>query len=304
MINIKTKTIIFCLALIGFLHNQTSITKAQSAISLSISPPIFEAIVKPGKEVKQIYTITNNGGDTTITPKVVYMEASDEYGNVNLTDDPAPDWIKYDKTPFNLKFNQEKQFTVLISPPEDTEEIDHFVTLIFESTTPSDVLGQNALFYKSTIGTNILLTISNDGNPKKSAQVIQFEAPKVIDSYFGKIKYKLVIRNDGNSFWKPVGKIIFNDNQTLKLANLNVISGSSRNISCIENESLTDCQISNNFLFGKNKSILEFTIDEDPKVYKKTIVTYAFPFSLLIFSLFLLTIYRLKGIFKIWRNGK
>ncbi len=112
---------------------------AQNAISLSITPPLFEAIIQPGKEVKQIYTITNNGGDTLVVPKIYYFEATDENGNISLTEDEAPEWVKYSKEPFNLKFQDSKQFTVLISPPEDSEEIDHFLTLVFENTVPTDI---------------------------------------------------------------------------------------------------------------------------------------------------------------------
>ena len=141
---------------------------AQSAISLSVSPPLFEAVIKPGKEVSQIYTISNNGGDTIITPKIVYFEAENDSGNVKLTEDPAPEWVKYDKAPFNLNSGQKHDFKISIDPPEDTEEIDHFLTLIFESDVPTDILGQSSALFTSQIGSNILLTISKDGNPKKS----------------------------------------------------------------------------------------------------------------------------------------
>lgn len=282
----------------------TTTINAQGTISLSISPPLFEAIVKPGKEVKQIYTITNNGGDTLVSPKIVYFLPEDENGNVSLTEDEAPEWIMYDKNPFNLKFGESKQFNVLISPPEGIDETDHFVTLTFESAEPVDILNQNALFYKSKIGSNILITISNDGNPKKSAEVVNFTAPKIIDSYFGKIKYDLTIRNNGNSFWKPVGKIIFNDKETLKLASLNVISGSNRKISCIENETLKECEVKSKIFAGKVKSNLEFTIDEEPTVYKKEIITYVFPFTYLAAGLILLTLIRLRGIFKVWAKRR
>lgn len=302
MLNIKTKTIIFCLVFLSTMYFGLNTVNAQSAISLSVSPPLFEAIIKPGKEVSQIYTITNNGGDTIITPKIVYFEAENNSGNVKLTEDSAPEWVKYNKEPFNLKFGDNKQFTILVSPPEDTEEIDHFLTLVFESTTPTDILGQNAVFYKSQIGTNILLSISKDGNLKKSAQIVNFTAPFIIDS-INPISYKLTLSNNGNSFWKPIGKIIVN-NQTLKLAEQNVLSGSSREIGCIKDETLIDCEVKEKFLIGKYTANLEFTIDEDPKVYKKEVTTYVFPFTYTIIVIILLTIFRFRRIFNVWVKRK
>lgn len=309
MLNLKSKTIIFCLVFLSTLYcasgglQSLGTAKAQSAISLSVSPPLFEAIIKPGKEVKQIYTITNNGGDTIITPKILYFEPEGQDGTVNLTENEAPDWVKYNKEPFNLKFGDSKQFTILISPPEDAEEIDHFLTLVFDSTAPTDILGQNSVFYQTTIGTNILLTISSDGNPKKSAQIVEFVAPKIIDSMLGKISYQVTLKNNGNSFWKPIGKITINE-EALKLAEQNVLSGSSRKISCIDNETLQNCEFKDKFLLGKYTANLEFTIDEDPKVYKQTVVTYSFPFTYTIIVLILLTLIRVRGIFKVWRKGK
>lgn len=276
---------------------------AQSAISLSVSPPLFEAVVMPSKEVKQIYTVTNNGGDTIITPKILYFETENDFGNVVLTEDEAPEWVRYDKEPFSLKYQENKQFTVLISPPEDAEEIDHFLTLVFESTAPTDILGQNAVFYKSQIGTNILLSISKDGNPKKSAKIIEFTAPFIIDSIYP-ISYNLTLSNNGNSFWKPNGKIIINNQKNLNLAPQNVLSGNSRKLNCINDEILSECTFKGSLLAGKYQADLEFTIDEDPKIYKQSATTYVFPFTYLGIGILLLTTYKIRGILKVWRKGK
>lgn len=267
------------------------------AISLSVSPPLFEIMIKPGKEVKQTYTVTNNGGDTVLTPKIVYFTPADEAGNIDLTEDIAPDWVKYSKDPIILKNGIKIDYNVIISPPKDAEEIDHFLTLVFEGKEPVDILNQNSVSYQPQIGTNILLTVSVDGNPKKSAEIVEFTAPKVVDSLLGNISYLVKLKNNGNSFWKPIGKII-TKNETLKLAPQNILSGSSRNISCLDNESLIDCKLDRKFRIGKITSKLEFSIDDEPKIYKKDTVTYAFPFSILIVfcSLF--------AIFKVWRKRK
>lgn len=308
MLNLKTKTTIFCLVFLSTMYitsaelQSLSAVNAQSAISLSVSPPLFEAIIQPGKEVKQIYTITNNGGDTVITPKILYFETENDSGNVELTENESPEWVKYDKTPFNLEYQESKQFTILVSPPEDAEEIDHFLTLVFENTVPTDILGQNAVFYKSQIGTNILLSISKDGNPKKSAEVVEFAAPLVVDSLFP-ITYTLILANNGNSFWKPIGKINVGQ-ENLKLAEQNVLSGNDRKISCLENETLISCELKDKFLIGKYTANLEFTIDEDPKVYKAKATTYVFPFIHTAIVIMLLTLIKFRRILNIWQKRK
>lgn len=257
------------------------------AISLSISPPLFEAVIQPGKTVKQTYTISSDGNITNLTPKIVYFTVADEIGNINLSNTSAPDWVK---------FNKESSI-LTISPPENTPETDHFLTLVFESKAPVDLLNENTTSYVSQIGSNILLTISKDGRPKKSAEIVKFSTPKIVDSIFGKINYIVSLKNNGNSFWKPIGKIV-TKNEVLNLAPQNVISDSTRKILCLENESLVDCRLQNEFRIGKITSKLEFSIDDDPKIYKTEIVTYAVPFSLI------LVLIGVFAIFNVWRRRK
>ncbi len=267
-------------------------------ISLSVTPPIVEVMIAPGKSIKQTFTISNDGGNTLIFPKIVYFTPSDNAGNVDLTEDLAPEWVKYDKAPFNLKSGQKHDFKISIDPPEDTEEIDHFLTLIFESDVPTDILGQSSALFTSQIGSNILLTISKDGNPKKSASIVKFSAPKVIDSSFGKINYQLELKNNGNSYWKPNGKIIVNDTQ-LKLAPQNILSGFSRKVMCIKDETLIECSPENNKIIGIIKSNLEFQLDDESKIYKAETTTYSFPFTGFVILIFLLTTFKRRRIFKL-----
>ena len=260
------------------------------AISLSVSPPLFELMIQPNKQVKQIFTITNLGGDSIITPSLVYFESTDGTGNVNLTENQAPDWVIYNKTPFNLKGQEKFDFEILFSPPSDDPEIDHLLTLVFETNEPVDLLGQNSTTYTSKIGANILLTISKDGSPEKKAEIIEFSAPKIIDSLYP-IRYTLKLANNGNSFWKPNGKIIVNK-EILNLAPQNILSNSLRKMKCIDNEILINCELKTRFYVGKIVSKLEFTIDEEPKVYKLEITTYSLPLTLVGVVVLLILVWR------------
>ncbi len=254
-------------------------------MNLSISPPIFEAVVQPGKTVKQTYAISSDVDNIKLTPDIVYFLPDGNNGNISLTDSKVPDWIFFDQ----------KSSVLTISPPENAEEVDHFMTLVFTSESPVDLTNQNSTSISSQIGSNILLTISKDGNPKKSAEIIEFSAPRVVDSFLNPIAYNLTLANNGNSFWKPIGKIV-TKNETLNLAPQNIISGSSRKISCIENENLINCKLQNKFVIGKITSKLEFLLDNDPKIYKAETVTYSFPF-ILILAFIILGI-----IFRLWRK--
>ena len=177
----------------------------------------------------------------------------------------------------------------MISPPENTPDTDHFLTLIFETREPTDILGQNSALYKTQVGSNILLTVSKDGNPNKSVEITSFKAPKIIDS-LSNLNFSLILQNNGNSFWKPTGKIIVlgtNIDSNLTLAPVNVVSGYSRNIPCIQNEELIECKITKKPLIGIYRVNLEFRMDEGAEVKNLEITTLAFPFSLIAIGLFL-----------------
>lgn len=295
------KTLKFYVLLLVFSIIQLSSAEKVVAqtIGLSVSPPIFEIMIQPGKEVKQIFTLTNLGGDTTITPKITYFEPSDDIGNINLTEDLGPNWVMYDKTAFKLKGQEKFDFEVSFIPSTDSPEIDHFLTLTFETSESVDLLNQNSSNIKSQIGANILLTVSKDGNPKKSAEIVDFTAPKIVDSLFGKISYQIKLKNNGNSYWKPNGKIIVND-EIIAIAPLNILSGYSRNISCINDQTLINCDLKGRFRLGKITAKLEFSIDEDPKIYQKEATSYSFPFSILGFLIVFLTTIKPRLIFKLW----
>jgi len=270
-------------------------------ISLSITPPLLEVIIQPDKEIKQTYTITNNGSDTLLKAKVVYFIPSDTDGNVETTEVAAPEWVKYSKDIINLKADEQKTFNVVINPPLDTPETDHFLTLVFETATEQNNIGANNTFYKTEIGSNILVAVSSDGNPKKSAEIIEFSAPRIIDS-LSTITYSLTLANNGNSFWKPNGKIIIDDEKSLKIAPLNVLSGYSRKISCLEGDELKNCNTDPDFKIGIIKSKLEFRLDEESEVYNIETITYSFPFVLLFVIFILLTLIKLRTIFKVWKR--
>lgn len=289
--NIIKTIVAFIVLSIFFVITKTNVN-AQNAISLSITPPLLEVLVKPGKEVRQVYSITNNGGDTTLIAKMLYFEPSDESGNVDITNDEAPDWVRYSKEPFKIKNGDKVDFSVLITPDTDIPETDHFLTLLFETAAPTDVLSQNSSFYQTQIGSNILITVSKDGNPKKSAQIVEFSAPIFVDSILGQINYVVTLKNNGNSFWKPIGKIMA-DSETIKLAPQNILSGSNRNILCLQDENLINCRLQNNFHIGKIISRLEFLTDDSPTVYKQEVVTYALPVSGIIAFLIFLGIMRI-----------
>lgn len=296
MNNIKTILILKTISVVvlGFIFLPAPVS-AQS-VSLSLTPPILEAVVKPGKDVTQTYTLTNSANETVVMVNVVPFGAFDEFGNVALGEDLQ----KYD--PYNTRFwfkvvspkislgdkfslapNTSQDIKLKITIPEDALEGDYYFTLIFQ-TKAGESLGVNqGSISQVKIGSNILLTVSGEGMVDLQSKVEEFSGPKLIDS-FSPLPYTARVANTGGSFFKPEGEIAIASwfgKKTLTLAPLNVIAKSIRQINCIEGEKIIPCGLPKGFLLGPYKATLKYKIAGLDKTFESEVTTFAIPVYLI-----------------------
>ena len=140
------KTLYFVVAATIILFSVGIKEALAQTISLSITPPIVELTIQPGKAYTKAYLLTNNGDkDEDITIKLVPFIPEDEYGNVSLQaseidavtkqfetwfDIQKPGSISFgDK--FTLPAGKSQEIALTISPPADAEEFDYYFTLLF-----------------------------------------------------------------------------------------------------------------------------------------------------------------------------
>jgi|GEM_PF-1170048 hypothetical protein len=189
--------------------SQTSPVSAQTT-SIAIWPPLLEATIQPGKSVTQVYRLKNLGDDTIITAYLKPFSPSGELGHVqlqlqgqSLTGDPANGRVGTAKpeglsllnsalsffsllnadlktlpATFPLKAGQTQELVLKIKIPEDSKLTDHYFTFLFDSNT-TGLVGDSGTTTQATIGSNILLTISDDGQPKLSAKIEEFAAGQI-----------------------------------------------------------------------------------------------------------------------------
>ena len=213
---------------------------AQS-LSLSISPPIAEIMVMPGKQAIVAYTITNSSEtDLVIIPKLVAFEPNGEEGLIRFSKSthPISNYFSFDsgekfEQPFSLKIGQEKQLSLKIAIPKDAFEADYYQTIVF-STQDLNNEADNNTGSITQIGSNLLLTISNTGEPYLSASIEEFSSLKIIDS-FSPINFNLRIKNSGNTLFKPFGGIKItgwlDQKKEIKILEENILARSVRKIS-------------------------------------------------------------------------
>ena len=280
--------------------------RAQS-LGLSITPPINEIMIIPGKTVTQTFTITNDGEDGMASVYIIPFDAQGENGNPLLDEEnaitgshPFASWFSIISpvSSFGEKFymagGAHQDVLVKISPPSNASEKDYYFTLLYElgndvpgGITPTGPTNQ------ARIGSNLLISVSKDGNPEKMFEITEFSAPKIIDS-LGKLDFSVRIGNLGSYLFKSNGQITikpwFEKEEALTLAPLNVISDSVRNIPCLKDEETISCEASYKVLVGIYKSTLEVSPDGETDLQKETITTIAFPFSIIFVFIFIFAI--------------
>lgn len=258
-------------------------------VSLSISPPLTEIVIQPGRSFSQTITVRNDGVPVIVVAKIVPFIPLDTSGHVELIEDQNSidafsSWFYFDQRPTSLGVNGNHEYIIKISPPASAELRDYYFTFLVEVQGGNNI-GVNNSESQARIGANILLTATRDGNPQKKVLIVEFSAPKLVDSFTG-FSYQVLLGNSGAGFFKPVGKItvdqIFGTTTILNLAPLNVLVGSQREISCLDGQSIIPCKLPGKFLIGIYRANLSFTVDGEGVSHEKQIYTVAFPFTILL----------------------
>lgn len=194
-------------------------TLTAQGLNLSISPPIFQATIKPGKSVSQVFTIYNNSSNPIkLTPRIVPFLPEDDQGNPSLKPQSNPAWLTYFSLanskiflnqPFTLPANSSDQLVLSIKIPENSPTIDHYATLLLSSqeNPTEDLLTFNQSPVAGSIGTNILLTIANEVAPPtilniKDLKPVETKYIKIGQTYFldnfSPIHFTAKVENLGN----------------------------------------------------------------------------------------------------------
>lgn len=226
--------ITYCLSLI------TKTANAQS-LSLSIWPPLLEVMVQPGRSVTQVYKLTNSSDhELQITPQIFSFKPQGENGEIKIKTEPSSlsSFFSFASgehldQAFYLPIGKEREIVLKISVPKNSPEDDYYYTMLFSTgITP----GENKDSSSSSIaqiGTNILITVSQNGQPTLLGKVLEFSTPKIIDS-FSPISFTVRLENWGKSYFKPFGKIklsgMLKQKEEISLYEQNILADSSRKL--------------------------------------------------------------------------
>jgi len=310
ILNFKFFLLFFYLFIFLFVYSGSA--NAQQ-VSLSISPPLLELFIKPGKSIMVAYKLDNLSDPTFLNLKVLPFEAKDSFGNIRIKPEfEGPVRFSLDNSdltlgqPFFLKTNDSQQILLRIRIPENITDGDYYYSLLAETTPPTASEGIGSARAKATIGSNILITISNSGNVDIRPKIALFSTRggltfgqniRIFDSS-DKIPVVLTVVNKGKSMMKPEGQISlkgnFGETATYDIISKNILAESERLIEATPSAPL-DCEndrkeqtclfptslILSGFFIGKYNLSAQIKFGENSPMIFGSTTFYALPFKLI-----------------------
>lgn len=235
-------------------------------LSLSITPPLVEMVIKPGKSLLIAYTLTNYGDPLIMKSYILPFEPRDELGNIRLKNRfEGPVRFNLDNSEISLnqsyvlKSGGSQQLLLFVRVPEGAPEGDYYYTFLSESQPPPTIEGVALSRSKASIGANLLITVTNSGHTEYKAAVTGFDIlPRYKISLFNKtlnlvdsndiVPIKLIVSNYGKNVVKPQGTIelksVFGERSVYDLLPQNILSGGQRLLSATPSAQI-DCDASN-----------------------------------------------------------
>jgi hypothetical protein len=194
-------------------------------ITLTMSPPIVETLIKPGKTILIGYTVQNLGDPTTLEFKVRPFAPQGDQGGMSIEEDlVSPIRFTLDNSdmelekPFLIRQKESRQAVIRMRVPEGTPEGDYYFVVLATSHPIPAVGGTTSGLAKATIGSTLLMTVTRSGKLETKGRIALFDiVPDYTLKLFGrsykivestkKIPLSLIVQNQGKNVVKPQGEI-------------------------------------------------------------------------------------------------
>jgi hypothetical protein len=184
---------------------------AQTARSMTITPPRFELFANPGEQISDIIRVRNDSNvPATYTILVEDFTSAGEEGQVVLEEGESDQlfslakWIVPEVTEITLQPGEEKPLNFLINVPKDAEPGGHYASVLFQAGGEQV---QGGASVAQRVGNLILLRVS--GNVTENAVIETFSTPSYSQST--PLNFSLRIKNNGNTHIRPKGTIVITD---------------------------------------------------------------------------------------------
>ncbi len=239
--------------------------------SLTVSPPSYELTGNPGDTISNVIKLTNTS-DVEITFessvedfKVEGQEGSVIVGGDDVDENAFSKWFSVSPSTVTLKPKEQKPINYTIKLPKDAQPGGHFASVLFNPKSISSNSGTGAQILQK-VGVLVLMTVSGnidekgtvtslntktfsgnwdtvlsaDGKTKIYTAKNEDLSKESKKGYFdeGPVAFDLVLKNEGNVFYKPIGTLTIYDLFGRKVEEItvpprNVFPGGERRITVL-----------------------------------------------------------------------
>lgn len=281
-------------------HFSLLIFKAEaSALSLSLDPSLIEINALAPSTTTNTLSIQNKE-DNLVQLQILiksfkaklengeleYLSSQDSFiaQNIRILDGGIP------VEGITLGPKQQKDLTLNINIPQDTNISDYYFSIILVSTNSSPIESSSSL-NQIGIASNVLLSVGAKEIP--DATLEEFSSNIFFEK--GPVPFTIRIKNTGTHFIKPKGEIIIKNMFGQSIGKLDLVSANvlSSSIRAIPNTANPDFQHpkalwKENFLLGLYTATLNISLSNEGPTFIKSIRFLAFPFQLLIIIVIIL----------------
>lgn len=220
---------------------QTSLVRAETANTISVSPPTMSVFGNPGDNLSESLKVGNNSNtDLVYSIDVANFTAQGDEGGVEYLDAESNNsyalakWIEISPTKFTVTAGQEKTINFSIKIPKNAEPGGHYASIITRLASSTQFEGSGASV-QSDVGSLVLLRVS--GNTTEKASIVSFKT----DNFYYKsapINFELKTKNEGNVHVAPEGTIVITNIFGKKVAEMplnkaNVLPGAERTVKTV-----------------------------------------------------------------------
>ncbi|OGK31912.1 hypothetical protein A3I56_01165 [Candidatus Roizmanbacteria bacterium RIFCSPLOWO2_02_FULL_43_10] len=276
--------------------------------AMSITPPLLEITIKPGKSVLIAYTVSNVGDPAIMSADVRPFKPTGILGSLIQSDTfEGPIRFNLDNSniglgkPFFLKSKEGQQLLLKIRVPEGTPEGDYYYTFYVQNETGRPLEGVTASLNQARIGGNILVTVTNSGTLETRGNIGTFTVfptlklglKAALFESTDPVPVQLILQNTGRNFIKPEGIITlqggFGEKANFTLVPQNILAKSSRLAVASTSGSLVRFKepttlVLSGFYVGKYTLTADVIFSGSQKPVQATLTFYALPFKLLLAS--------------------
>lgn len=218
-------------------------------LSLSISPPIIEIIAEAPADIKALIKLTNEANEpVSLKIKFIPFIPQGETGEVEFLNLELPiqnllnvvdEKTLLPLTDLTLRPKESKNLSLHLSLPGEFEPADNYFSVVFLSRGPqseSKPLKETIEAYSEIlagVATNVLLSIRNRNyqDDVRALKIIEFSSPRFLQN--GPVSFQVRLKNEGQHFLKPEGKILITNMFGQKIGQLdlppgNILANSTR----------------------------------------------------------------------------